>query len=153
MVVTSEQEYLNKTPYNNSRMIKPPKRFGSFAGAVVTGVILTPFIALAPAYAMVFVGLIVGVVARGLYRSVMACIFSGLIVTAIVIVFDVVNSSSFIISLYNDSLSIPVISDIFTKLYHLTAFSTTTFIEIVVTYAVALPLLGGVVGGLIRPGF
>lgn len=150
---TSEQEYLNKRVYNNSRMIKPPKRFGSFAGAVVTGIILTPFLALAPAYSMLFVGIVVGVVARGLYRSVMACVFSGLIVTAMVIVFAVVNSSSFIITLYTDSTPIPVLSDIFVRLYHITALSTNHFVEILVTYAVVLPVLGGVIGGLIRPGF
>lgn len=135
-------------------MLKTPKRYGSFRGAVVAGIAMTPFFALAPVFTFIFVGLIVGIVARGIYRSIVAAILSGLIVTSLVIVYAVIDSNSIVYSVANYASSTFYFAQAVVRILdHVAALGTIALLETLMLYAVAIPVLGAFIGGLIRPGY
>lgn len=134
-------------------MLKTPKRYGSFRGAVIAGIALTPFFALAPVYTFIFVGFIVGIIARGVYRSVIAAVLAGLIVTSLVVIYAVIAGNTVVVSLANDAVSVYFFFKAYVILQHVATFTTVYLLETLVIYAVAMPALGAFIGGLIRPGF
>ncbi len=134
-------------------MLKTPKRYGSFRGAVIAGIALMPFFALAPVFAFIFVGIIVGIVARGVYRAVIAAVLSGLIVTSLVIIYAVIAGNTIVISAMNFAGTFYLIAAISTVLHHVASLGTVALLETLMLYSVAVPTLGAFIGGLVRPGF
>lgn len=134
-------------------MLKTPKRYGSFRGAVVAGIALMPFFALAPVYTFIFVGLIVGIISRGVYRAVIASVLAGLIVTSLVIIYAVIDGNAVVITIVNHAVTFYFLFEIYIVLSHVATFSTIYLLETLLLYSVAIPALGALIGGLARPGF
>ncbi|GEM_PF-2824119 len=135
-------------------MIKTPKRYGSFKGAVAAGVILMPFFAVAPLYSFIFLGLIIGFIARGIYRSVIASLITGLITTSLVIIYGVlIENLAFYNFIYHLSASYYLVFQFISVLDHLVSFGTVPLLADLSFYAIALPTIGGFIGGLLRPGY
>lgn len=134
-------------------MLKTPKRYGSFRGAVVTGIALMPFFALAPVYAFIFVGILIGIVARGGYRAVIASLLAGLIVTSLVIVYAVIEDYSVVLSIASQASTFYFVAAVYAVLQHVAALGTVALLETLVLYSIAIPALGALIGGLIRPGY
>lgn len=134
-------------------MLKTPKRYGSFRGAVITGIALTPFFALAPVFTFIFVGILVGIVARGVYRAVIASLLAGLIVTSLVIVFAVIENYSMVITIATQASTFSIVAAVYAVLEHVATLGTVALLETLVLYSIAIPALGAFIGGMIRPGY
>ncbi len=134
-------------------MLKTPKRYGSFRGAVIAGIALMPFFALAPVYTFIFVGIIVGVIARGVTRAVIASVLSGLIVTSLVIIYAVIDGNSMVLSITQQIVTFHLLYEMYLPLHYVARFQTVPLVETLILYSVAVPVLGALIGGLARPGF
>ncbi|MFG1460820.1 MAG: hypothetical protein AAE987_05525 [Thermoplasmataceae archaeon] len=134
-------------------MIKTPKRFGSFIGGVVVALILIPFFALISVYAIIFAGLIAGIVSRGVARGVLSTIIAGFVLVAVVITLAVLNGDTFLYNTMPYFTQFAVIEKADTDLYVLVLDSTLTIVEKTMFYLVLIPAVGGLIGGLIRPGY
>lgn len=134
-------------------MIKTPKRFGSFAGAVAVAIILIPLLGLISVYALIFAGILAGAASRGVARGTLATVLAGFILVAIVIGLAVFSAGTFLI---NNSASLQQFSLLYQgaiSLVDLIDGPTISIVEKSLFYLVLIPGLGGLIGGLIRPGF
>ncbi len=134
-------------------MIKTPKRFGSFIGGVVTAIILIPILGLISLYALVFAGIIAGVVSRGVTRGVLSTVLAGFVIVAIIITLAVLNADTFLYPTIAQFTSFGMIDKADLTLYILIGDSTLPLVEKTLFYLVLIPGLGGLIGGLIRPGY
>jgi hypothetical protein len=134
-------------------MIKTPKRFGSFMGGVVTAIILIPILVIVSVYAVIFAGLIAAVVSRGVARGVLSTVLAGFILVVVIIIVAVLNLNTYMFNMlgYISTFSILRTADI--EVLTLLNLSTLTIVEKTLFYLVLLPGLGGLIGGLIRPGY
>lgn len=134
-------------------MIKTPKRFGSFIGAVVVAVIMIPLLGLISVYALIFAGILAGVASRGVARATLATVLAGFILVAVIIGLAVFNAGNFLISTADQMQQFSLLSHGAISLVYLIDGSTVYIVEKSLFYLVLIPGLGGLIGGLIRPGF
>ena len=134
-------------------MIKTPKRFGSFIGAVVVAVIMIPLLGLISVYALILAGILAGVASRGVARATLATVLAGFILVAVIIGLAVFNAGNFLISTADQMQQFSLLSHGAISLVYLIDGSTVYIVEKSLFYLVLIPGLGGLIGGLIRPGF
>ncbi len=134
-------------------MIKTPKRFGSFMGGVLTAIILIPLLFMASIYAVIFAGLIAGVVARGVTRGVLSSVLAGFILVAVIIIIAVLNFDTYLYDILGDLLPFTILFNGDVDIIHIVELSTLSLVETSLFYLVLLPGLGGLIGGLVRPGY
>ncbi len=134
-------------------MIKTPKRFGSFVGAVVTAIIMIPLLGLISVYALIFAGILAGVASRGVARATLATVIAGFILVALIIGLAVFNAGTFLVNVADQFQQFSLISNGTMSLVYMIDGSTISIVEKSLFYLVLIPGLGGLIGGLIRPGF
>jgi|YelNatPaOPRAMG01_1025707.scaffolds.fasta_scaffold00402_9 hypothetical protein len=134
-------------------MIKTPKRFGSFMGGVVTAIILIPLLVMVSVYAVIFAGLIAALVARGVTRGVLSTVLAGFILVAVIIIIAVLNLYTYMFNMLGDLSTFSILTAADIQIIKLIDLSTLTLVEKTLFYLVLLPGLGGLIGGLIRPGY
>jgi hypothetical protein len=135
-------------------MIKTPKRFGSFMGGVLAAIILIPLLVMVSVYAVIFAGLIAALVSRGVTRGVLSTILAGFILVAVIIIIAVLNLNTYMFDILGDISSFSILRAADIQILELVDFSSTlTLVEKTLFYLVLLPGLGGLIGGLIRPGY
>lgn len=134
-------------------MIKTPKRFGSFVGAVGVAVILIPILGLISVYALIFAGILAGVASRGVTRAALATVIAGFILVAIIMGLAVFNAGTFLFNISNQVQGIGLLSHGIRSVVYFIDDSTVSIVEKSLFYLVLIPGLGGLIGGLIRPGF
>lgn len=134
-------------------MIKTPKRFGSFLGGVVTAIILIPLLFLTSIYVVIFAGLIAGVVSRGVTRGVLSSVLAGFILVAVIIIIAVLNFDTYLYNILGDLSTFTILYKADTDILQIVELSTLSLVETSLFYLVLLPGLGGLIGGLVRPGY
>ncbi len=132
-------------------------RYGSLVIGIIAGIIAIPFFISVPffgLYLVIFGGIIAGMIARGVIRGIAVSAAAGLILAALAIGIAAVNPQSFLISFYQDvQFSSLLSSMVGTYLSDVTAFSTEKLVELTMLYVVAIPVIGGFIGGALRPGY
>ncbi|MFG1415327.1 MAG: hypothetical protein AAE986_04115 [Thermoplasmataceae archaeon] len=134
-------------------MIKTPKRFGSFMGGVVTAIILIPLLVMVSVYAVIFAGLIAALVSRGVTRGVLSTVLAGFILVAVIIIVAVLNLNTYMFSMLGDISTFSILRNADIQILTLVNLGTLTLVEKTLFYLVLLPGLGGLIGGLVRPGY
>ena len=134
-------------------MIKTPKRFGSFMGGVVTAIILIPLLVMVSVYAVIFAGLIAALVSRGVTRGVLSTVLAGFILVAVIIIVAVLNLNTYMFSMLGDISTFSILRNADIQILMLVNLGTLTLVEKTLFYLVLLPGLGGLIGGLVRPGY
>ncbi|MCL4343284.1 MAG: hypothetical protein M1267_05500 [Candidatus Thermoplasmatota archaeon] len=132
-------------------------RYGSLVIGIIAGIIAIPFFISVPffgLYLVIFGGIIAGMIARGVIRGIAVSAAAGLILAALAIGIAAVNPQSFLNSFYQDvQFSSLLSSMVGTYLHDVTAFSITRLVELTMLYVVAIPVIGGFIGGALRPGY
>jgi hypothetical protein len=134
-------------------MIKTPKRFGSFMGGVVTAIILIPLLVMVSVYAVIFAGLIAALVSRGVTRGVLSTVLAGFILVAVIIIVAVLNLNTYMFNMLGDISTFSILRNADVQMLTLVNLGTLTLVEKTLFYLVLLPGLGGLIGGLVRPGY
>ncbi len=131
-------------------------RYGSLVIGIVAGIISIPFFLSIPFFGVYFVlvaGIISGMIARGVIRGVATSATAGLVLAALAIGFSAVNTGSFISTIYSDVSFSSVLQTLVNDYLSVMGLHIDILVEKTMIYVVAFPIIGGFIGGALRPGY
>ncbi len=138
-------------------MPREARRYGNFILAVISCVgLIGVFSSQGNAFLLVLAGLAAGLISRGVIRGTVSAAVGGVVVLVIVSLVTALKDGTGLYHLYtqvafSDFLAAAMAN--FLNLYSVGFASIDKLIYILLIDAVALPVIGGFVGGAIRPGY
>ncbi len=123
--------------------------YGSMGAGLIIGILLLVLLGWIPFVGWIVAGLAAGLAARGAMRGLFSGLIAGVIVSAVliaVILFVNVGEINTIFSYFGTS---SVVVSIYTVLMHLENYSSLALIKAIVINGIAIPAIGGLVGGSI----